>query len=169
MRGALFAATILPMRSAYRILGHSISGLVVVQAAAIAFAFFGLLNWVGGGDNAAKGHVLTPKMVNDESANFTGTVGFAIHGIGSDLIALLALILLILSFFAKIPGGVKWAAILFLAVVLQFVFAFTAFGAPVVGVLHGANAIAIAWLGIRVAKQGRVTETAAAAGATAVA
>jgi hypothetical protein len=150
------------MRSVYRILGHTISGLVVVQAAAIAFAFFGLLNWVGGGDNSKDGHILTPKMVNDESAHFTGTAGFAVHDIGADAIALLAIVLLIISFFAKIPGGVKWAGFLFLAVLLQFVFAFTAFSAPIVGVLHGGNAIAIAWLGIRVAKQGRVTETAAA-------
>ncbi len=35
-----------------------------------------------------------------------------LHGmIGMMLIPLLALVLLIISFFAKIPGGVKWAAI----------------------------------------------------------
>jgi hypothetical protein len=140
--------TMLRMRSAYRILGHTISGLVVVQAAAIAFAFFGLLNWVGNDH-----HTLTPKAVNDESADFTGTAGFVVHSIGADVIALLGLILLIISFFAKVPEGVKWASMLFLAVVLQFVFAFVSFGAPVVGVLHGGNAILIAWLGWRVAKQ----------------
>ena len=37
------------------------------------------------------------------------------------LIALLAIVLLIISFFAKIPGGVKWAGFVFAAVLLQWV------------------------------------------------
>ena len=39
--------------------------------------------------------------------------------VGMVLIPLLAIVLLIISFFAKIPGGVKWAGFVFLAVVLQ--------------------------------------------------
>jgi hypothetical protein len=142
MRPPFGAVTLGHMRTAYKALGHTIAGLVVVQAAAIAFAFFGLLNWVGNDK-----HDLTPSMVNDESAKFTGSAGFVIHSIGADVIALLALVLLIVSFFAKIPGGVKWAGFVFLAVLLQWVFAFISFSAPVVGLLHGGNAIAIAWFG----------------------
>jgi len=153
MRGVAHKSTIKPMRSAYRILAHVIAGLVVVQAAAIAFAFFGLLNWVGDGH-----HNLTPTMVNDQSADFTGSLGFEIHSWGANLIALGALVLLIMSFFAKVPGGVKWAAILFGIVVLQWALAFIAFGAPVVGLLHGANALAVIGIAELAASKARGTQ-----------
>ncbi len=51
--------------------------------------------------------------------------------------------LLIISFFAKFDGAVKWAGFVFLAVLLQWVFAIAAFGAPLVGFLHGANALVL--------------------------
>lgn len=147
------------MRSAYKALGHTIAGLVVIQAAAIAFAFFGLLKWVGDGH-----HSLTPSMVKDESAHFTGDAGFAIHSIGADVISLLAIVLLVVSFFAGIEGGVRWAGFVLLAVVLQWVFAFGSFAAPVVGFLHGGNAIAIAWLGWHAASVAGASGPAAAQG-----
>jgi hypothetical protein len=71
--------------------------------------------------------------------------GQTLHAIfGSIVIPLLAIIFLIVSFFAKIPGGVKWAAIVFALVALQFLLAAFSFGAPVVGLLHGLNAFALA-------------------------
>ena len=77
--------------------------------------------------------------------NSEGNVGHALHGmVGMMVLPALSLIFLVVSFFAKVPGGVKWAAITFGLVVLQVVLAFVAFGAAVVGLLHGANAIAIA-------------------------
>ena len=52
--------------------------------------------------------------------DFPGVGGFAIHGInGTMIIPIVVLLLLIVSFFAKIPGGVKRAAILFGLVALQ--------------------------------------------------
>jgi hypothetical protein len=134
------------MRTTYRVLGLTISGLVVVQAAAIAFALFGVWHFVDGGDSLNK-------SLADDRSGFDGALGVNIHSIGAMVISLLAIILLIISFFAKIPGGVKWAGYLFLAVLLQWVFAIVAFGAPVVGALHAINAFAIAGLGARVAKQ----------------
>jgi hypothetical protein len=58
---------------------------------------------------------------------------------------LLGLILLIVSFFAakSVPGARKWGGIIFGLIVLQVVLAFVAFGAPIVGALHGLNALAI--------------------------
>jgi hypothetical protein len=134
------------MRSTYRILGLTIAGLVVVQAAAIAFAMFGVLHFVDGGDPLSKSLV-------DDRTGFDGAIGMNIHSIGAMVISLLAIILFILSFFAKIPGGVKWAGFVFLAVLVQWVLAIAAFGAPVVGALHAVNAFAIAGLGARAAKQ----------------
>jgi heme A synthase len=53
------------------------------------------------------------------------------------------LILVIVSFFAKIPGGTKWALIVFGVVVLQYALAFFArIGSlPALGALHGLNAL----------------------------
>ena len=134
------------MRAAYRVLGLTIAGLVVIQAAAIAFAMFGVLHYVDDGDS------LNKSIVEDRTG-FDGAMGMNIHSIGAMVISLLAIILLILSFFAKIPDGVKWAGFVFLAVLLQWVLAIAAFGAPVVGALHAVNAFAVAGLGARAAKQ----------------
>jgi hypothetical protein len=150
------------MRATYRVLGYTISGLVVVQAAAIAFAMFGVLHFVDGGDS------LNESLANDRSG-FDGAAGWVIHSFGAILISLLAIILLIISFFAKIPGGVKWAGFVFLAVLLQWVLAIVAFGVPVVGALHAVNAFAIAGLAAGAAKQaGSVAPGAPATEAAAV-
>jgi heme A synthase len=56
---------------------------------------------------------------------------------------LLAIALLVVSFFAHVPRGVRWAGALFGLVVLQVMLAYVAFGAAVVGLLHGVNALAL--------------------------
>lgn len=129
------------MRAAYKYLAGAIPVLVAVQAMAIAFAIFGLTAYT-------EDHSL-PKKPEDANLSFTGDLGFAIHGInGQMLIPLVALVLLIVSFFAKIPGGTKWALFIVGDIVLQIAFAFIAFGAPVVGMLHGLNAFVLAGLGV---------------------
>lgn len=118
------------MKSAYRVLAHLVALGVVVQAMAIAFGWFAVIKDVDGGTTI--------------DSSFEGNAGHMIHGmVGMNLIPLLALVLLIISFFAKVPGGVKWAAIVFGLTVLQVALAFVAFGAPVVGALHGLNALAL--------------------------
>ncbi len=146
------------MKAAYKYLAYAIPVLVAVQAAAIAFAFFGLSKWV------EDGGTLDKAAMEDDTTSFTGIAGFMVHGInGQMVIPLVALILLIISFFAKVPGGVKWAAFILLDVVAQIAFAFGAFGAPVVGMFHGLNALFLAWLGWTTARR---ADTAVAAGAT---
>ncbi len=153
------------MRATYRVLGHLIAGMVVVQAAAIALWVFGLLHWLTEGD----GNTATSQLADDFFEGVTGSVGITIHSFGAIIVALLAIVLLIVSFFAKIPGGVKWAGFTFLAVLLQWVIAIVSFSAPGLGFLHGANALVVAWLGWRVAKQAGVVEDAAPASEAAVA
>jgi hypothetical protein len=101
-------------------------------------------------------------VIDSSSAHFTGELGLTIHAIdGQFLIPLVSLVLLIVSFFAKIPGGTKWALFIFLDIVLQVMLAFTAFGVPVVGTLHGLNAFVLAGLGITAAARiNRVTAEA---------
>jgi hypothetical protein len=149
------------MRAAYRIIGFIISGLVVVQAAAIAFAMFGVLHFVEDGDLLNKSRV-------DDRTGFDGAMGMNIHSVGAMVISLFAIILLIISFFAKIEGGVKWAGFVFLAVLLQWVLAIVAFSAPAVGALHAINAFAIAGLAARAARQASVVAPGAPAPQAAV-
>lgn len=125
------------MRTAYKVLAWLIAAEVMIQAAAIVYAIAGLGIYVedGGGviDKAAfdSGDTLFPEMV-----------GFMVHGInGQMIIPALALILLIVSFFAKIPGGVKWAGFVLLAVVVQVLLGMFLHGVAALGMLHGINAL----------------------------
>ena len=124
------------MRSAYRILAFLIAGLVVVQAAAIAYAVFGLTKWV------EDGATLDKAAMESEETTFDGVVGFMIHGMnGMMLIPLIALLLLIVSFFAKVPGGVTKAAVVLGLVVVQVALGIFGHDAPALGALHGLNAL----------------------------
>ncbi len=139
------------MRSVYRVLASLIAIGVVVQAMAIALAWFTVIKDVDDG------------AVFDKNSD--PNLGHSIHTVtGMMIIPLLALLLLIISFFAHIDGGVKWAAIVFGLVVLQIALAFGSFGAPAIGALHGANALAIlATAGIASRRAAETkTETAAA-------
>ncbi|RZU19886.1 hypothetical protein EV645_2106 [Kribbella rubisoli] len=118
------------MRAVYRVLAGLIAIGVVVQAMAIAVGWFTALKDMDDG------------LVIDK--NYDGNWGHSLHSIvGSMIIPLLALLLLIVSFFAHVERGVRWALYVFGLVVLQIAFAFAAFAAPVVGALHGANALAL--------------------------
>ncbi len=126
------------MKSVYRALAYVVALEVVIQAAAIAFALAGLGKWI------SEGGVLDAAAMESESTDFTGVVGFMIHGInGQMIVPLIALLLLISSFFAKIPGGVLWAGLVLLAVVVQVLLGIFSHGAPVLGMVHGAVAFAL--------------------------
>jgi amino acid transporter len=122
------------MRATYVWLSRLIALGVVLQAAFIAFGTFDIFKTV------------------DDGRAFTGefddyNAGQAMHSMfGTFIIPLLALIMLIISFFAGIRGGVRLAAAVFGLVVLQFVLALVSFSAPWVGLLHGLNAFAMAAL-----------------------
>ena len=124
------------MRTAYRVLAHLIAFLVVVQAAAIAWALSGLTNWVSDG-----GTLDSAAMESGETL-FAEVAGFMVHGInGMMLIPLVAVVLLVVSFFAKLPRGVAWAAAVLALVVVQVLLGMFLHGASFAGLLHGANAM----------------------------
>lgn len=129
------------MKQAYRVLALLIALGVVVQAAAIAFGWFEVLADVEDG---------TPFT---EDSDFT--TGLIIHSTVGLVIPLLALILLVLSFFTKAVGASKWAGFVLLAAVVQVALAFVSFGVAPVGLLHGANAIVL--LGLALAAARRMT------------
>jgi amino acid transporter len=126
------------MRKLYTGLAWTIAGAVVIQAAAIAFAFGGMLNLV------SEGGVVDKALLEGREAGGVGEIGFMIHGVvGGVLIPLIALALLVVSFFVRVRGAKLWAAIVFGLVVLQVVLGFSIVGSPYLGLIHGANALAV--------------------------
>ncbi len=133
------------MQKTYRFLAYTIAVLVVVQAGAIAYAFFGLSDWISNDNGVLNKQVL--ECESDCESLFTAEWGFAIHMffVGLLLIPLVSLILLIVSFFAKIPGGIKYAAGIFVLIVLQVLIlpALSREVDPAFGALHGINALVL--------------------------
>jgi len=118
------------MRGAYRVIAYLIAAGVLLQAASVAGGWFGTINEIDGGT-----------VINED---YEGNLGHALHGIiGMMALPLLGIALLVVSFFAKLPGGVKWAGFTLLAIFVQVLLAFVAFGVPVVGALHGLNAFVV--------------------------
>ena len=137
------------MRATYRVLALLIAVGVVVQAMFIAIALFQIMHDTDNGG------------VYDKNAENWAQGAHMLFGY--IIIPLIALVLLVLSFFARIPGGVKWAAIVFGLVVLQVLLAGLGFAAPVLGALHGINAFALAGVASVAARKARQAETGAPA------
>lgn len=126
------------MRKLYTGLAWTVAGGVVVQAAAIAFAFGGMLNLV------SEGGVVDKALLEAFQAGGVGELGFLIHGVaGGVVIPLLALALLVVSFFVRERGARLWAAIVFGLVALQVTLGFSITDMPYLGLIHGANALAV--------------------------
>jgi len=143
------------MKATYRVLAMLVAAGVVLQAMFIALGWFTAIKDMDGG------------LVIDK--NYEGNIGHTLHGqIGMMVIPLLAIALLIVSFFAHLAGGVKWAAIVLGLVALQITLAFLSFGVPAIGALHGLNAFALlgaaAIAGRRAATQMKVPEATSPAG-----
>ena len=126
------------MRQTYRVLASLIALGVLVQAAAVAYGWFQVISDVGGG------------AVFDENAEFNA--GHIVHWVnGMFVMPLLGLVLLGVSFAAarSVPQARKWAGIVFGLIVVQVALAFVAFGAPIVGALHGMNALLVLGSAVR--------------------
>jgi hypothetical protein len=136
---------------------------VVVQAFAIAWAVFGLNQWI-----TDDGGVVNKALLecDDCDMNFTAEWGFAIHMFfnGLILIPLTSLALLITSFFAKVPGGVKYAAIILGLIVLQVLVlpALSRSAGSAFGGLHGVNALVLMGVAIMAGRRASVPAGAAA-------
>lgn len=126
------------MRKLYSGLAWTVASAVVVQAAAIAFAFGGMLNLV------AEGGVVDKALLESFQAGGVGELGFMIHGlVGGVVIPLLAVALLVVSFFVRVRGAALRAALVLGLVALQVTLGFTIVASPYLGLIHGANALAI--------------------------
>lgn len=144
------------MRTTYRVLAYLVALEVVIQAAAMVFAVAGLGKWV------EEGGVLDKAAFESEETLFPEVVGFMIHGInGQMVIPLIALILLIVSFFAKVPKGAAWAGGVLGLVVLQVLLGIFGHGIPFLGLLHGINALALFTVALTTARRAKVSPSAA--------
>jgi hypothetical protein len=128
---------VVSMRTAYRVLAVAIAALVVIQAAVIAVGMFGLVAFVQGGGTVDLGAL-------ESGDGIPNGWGFIAHGIvGTIVIPLVAIALVVVSFFTHVPGAVRWALIVFGVVVLQVVLAFLSLTVSGLGLLHGANALVV--------------------------
>ena len=139
------------MRIAYRTVALLVALGVVFQASVIAFGMFGLFVALDGGAIVTAG-TTAPNP------------GFDLHlGVGYSVLPALALLLLIVSFFARVRRGVLWAALVLAAVVVQVLLGGFAHELPAVGLLHGVGAFVVLALALTAAWASRRTRPAAAA------
>jgi hypothetical protein len=135
------------MRRAYHVLAYIIVAEVVVQAMAMATAVAGLDHWIDDGATVNK-HVI------DGHPSFTGSFGFPVHAInGEMLIPLFAVSLLVVSFFAGVVGGTRWALYILGLIVVQVMLGVSQGDVPLLGLLHGANALAIFTVAVLAARR----------------
>ncbi len=138
------------MRKAYRILARIIAIEVVLQAMFIVFAVAGLFKWIDDGATLDKSVI---ESWNDDPPTWEGAIGHFLHVMnGQFLVPLFGLALLIISFFAKVPGGTKLATIIFLSIVVQVAAGILAGELPMLGLLHGLNAFVLFMAAFQAAK-----------------
>jgi hypothetical protein len=126
------------MRTAYKVLAYIVAAEVAIQAMVMVWAIAGLGVWVNGGG------VFDKSLMESEGMPFPEVLGIIVHGInGIFVVPAIALVLLIVSFFTKVRGAIKWAAIVLLLTVAQGQIGFLGHEFPLAGALHGLNALAL--------------------------
>ncbi|MFI7132308.1 hypothetical protein ACIBQ1_41990 [Nonomuraea sp. NPDC050153] len=149
------------MRIVYKILAYAVAVEVAVQATVIVLGFAGLGKWV------SDGNVFDKAVMESDDLPFPEVVGIIVHGInGGIVIPVIALLLLIVSFFARITGGVKFAAFVLLLVAAQAMLGYAAHDLPWLGGLHGLNAMALFVVALHAARRARPVTADAPASAT---
>ena len=126
------------MRKTYRVLANIIAIEVVIQAMMIVFAIAGLFKWI---DDGATLDSSVIKGWEDTPPTWTGAIGHFVHVMnGQFLIPLFGLLLLIVSFFAKVPRGTVLAVVIVVSIAVQVAAGITADSMPYIGLIHGLNA-----------------------------
>src|SRR5829696_3941992 len=124
------------MKQAYRLLAFLIAVGVAIQAASVAYGMFGLLKWIEGGGTLDQSTELTPAL--------GGYTGFSWHATGGIFILpAISLLFLISSFFARVPGGIRWALTVLGVTVLQVALGLFSHSVARLGWLHGITALAL--------------------------
>jgi len=140
------------MRKVYRVLAFLVAIEVAVQAMFMVYGEAGLGLWVDDGGVVDK--ATFENAFDSGEAPFPEFQAFLLHGMnGMMVIPALALLLVISSFFAKVPRGIAFAFGVLGLVVLQVTLGLMGHSIAALGALHGINALALfsvaAWTGIR--------------------
>ena len=151
------------MRKVYRVLAFLVAIEVALQAMFIVYGDAGMGLWVEN-DGGVIDKATFETAFESGEAPFPEFQAFILHGMnGMMVIPLLALLLVISSFFAKVPRGIAFAFGVLALVVLQVTLGLMGHSIAALGALHGLNALALfstaAWTGIR-AKSAGVTRRA---------
>jgi hypothetical protein len=126
------------MRTVYKVLAYLVAAEVAVQAMVMVWAIAGLAKWVDSGG------VFDKSVIESEGTPFPEVAGIIVHGInGTFVVPAIALLLLIVSFFTKVRGAIKWAVIVFVLAVAQGQIGFLGHEFPLAGALHGLNAMVL--------------------------
>jgi hypothetical protein len=144
------------MRTAYKVLAYVVAAEVAIQAMVMVWAIAGLGKWVAGGG------VFDKSIIESEGMPFPEVAGIIVHGInGTFVVPVIALVLVIVSFFTKVRGAIKWAVIVFVLAVAQGQIGFLGHEFPLAGALHGLNALVL--FGVALYAGRRLRPAAAAA------
>jgi heme A synthase len=128
------------MLTTYRILAYTIAVLVGVQAASHAWASAGLGLFV------SNGGVVDKSMMEDTGGPlpFPEVLGIIVHAInGGMIIPAVALALLVVSFFTRVKGAIRWAVIVLAVVALQLTLGYEGHALPLLAMFHGLNALVL--------------------------
>ena len=127
------------MKRIYAVLAFVVCGLVALQASFAVWADSGLFLWIAGG-----GSIDQSTMESESLPPFPEAAGFMLHGMnGMMVIPVVALLLLVVSFLAKIPRGIAWAVGVAVLVALQVALGILGHSASIAGFVHGINALAL--------------------------
>ena len=148
-----------PMRAVYRVFAFVVAAEVAIQAALVVWGDAGLglyVDQVGVVDKST-----FESAFEGGPLPFPEFLGLLLHGLnGLIIIPACALLLLLSSFFAKVPRGIVLALAVLGLVVLQASLGLGGHAVSFLGALHGINALALfsvpMWAGLR-ASRGRLT------------
>ena len=144
------------MRTVYRVLAFLVAIEVAVQAMFIVYGYAGMGLWVEN-DGGVVDKATFETAFDSGTAPFPEFTAFLFHGMnGMMVIPAIALLLVISSFFAKVPRGIMFAVAVLVLVLLQVTLGLMSHSIAALGALHGLNALALfstaAWTGIRAAR-----------------
>ncbi len=145
------------MKTAYKVLAYLVAAEVAVQAMVVVWAIFGLGKWVDAGGVFDKSI-----MESEGTPPFPEVAGITVHiNNGFFVIPGLALLLLIISFFTKVRGAIRWAVVVFVLVIVQTQLGGLGHDLPLAGALHGLNAFALFGTAIYAGRRLRAVTAAA--------
>ena len=143
------------MRTAYKLLAYAVAAEVAIQAMAVVWAMAGLGKWI------QQGGVADASLMESEAIPFPEVAGFIIHGInGTFVVPIIALALMVLSFFTRRRRAIVVAVAVFVLTVLQGQLGFLGHEIPGIGALHGLNALILFATALYAARGVRITPRA---------